>query len=63
MNKVREVKRGSVEICRNCQGSGTVVGNAGGDSVQQCPVCLGSGRVKRMLNITITIVPYTSEDK
>lgn len=62
MKKVREVKKSSIEICRNCLGSGTVAEKAGGE-MQECPVCLGSGKVKRLLNITITIMPYHGEDR
>lgn len=62
--KERHFDKKTVEICRNCQGTGRVIPTpcAGPNPGEQipivCPVCRGSGRVKKTKNIKITIEPY-----
>ena len=54
MIKTRQYNRENIEICRNCGGTGV--------SEEQdfvfCPVCEGSGRVKVIRDITVTVKSY-----
>jgi DnaJ-class molecular chaperone len=67
--KTREYTRERVELCRNCQGAGVVFTTPDfhphGREVEatpiECPVCGGSGRVRKVLDIKITIEPYAKE--
>lgn len=57
-NKVR------IEVCRNCHGVGlirTEGNNYGNQGLQQCPICRGSGRVKKTMNVNITIEPCAGD--
>ena len=67
MEKQKDYEFTGIEICRNCQGSGTV--NPGKEWVDaflgrfrksggQCPVCEGSGRIVKTRNISIKITPF-----
>lgn len=64
--KVRNYEKESIEVCRNCKGTGIVYtvpefhpyGREDDPQPCECPVCRGSGRVKKTLNIEITIEPY-----
>lgn len=59
-----------IEVCRICQGTGTVkaqITSCKSQDLQpraetftdtRCPVCLGSGMVKKTLKGTVTIEPY-----
>lgn len=67
MRKERRYKKTLIQVCRNCQGSGTVAADpaTSADPKKQitCPVCEGSGRVNKLLDIDITIEPYRDKDK
>lgn len=64
--KVRNYDKESIEVCRNCKGTGVAYtlpefhpyGKEDAPEPYECPVCQGSGRVKKTLNIEITIEPY-----
>ncbi|MDR2131000.1 MAG: hypothetical protein LBP56_07550 [Odoribacteraceae bacterium] len=68
MGKRRDYNRESVEVCRNCKGSGVVHGpaafHAHGREVDpeavECAVCKGSGRVRKSLAVRVTIEPYVN---
>lgn len=69
MEKVRNINRERIEVCRNCQGSGITypvpdfhAHSKGELEPTTCPVCEGSGRITKKLNVSITITPY-KEDK
>lgn len=65
--KVRNYDKETIEVCRNCKGTGIAYfeRDANGEvrrcEPHPCPVCGGSGRVKKTLDIEITIEPYTAE--
>lgn len=67
--KVRTYNKTKVEVCRNCQGSGVAYtvpefhphGKEPDPEPYECPVCAGSGRVEKKLDIVITITPYRGE--
>lgn len=64
--KVRNYDKESIEVCRNCKGTGVAYtvpefhpyGKEDDPIPYKCPVCNGSGRVKKRLKIEITIEPY-----
>lgn len=64
--KVRNYEKESIEVCRNCKGTGIAYtvpefhpyGREDDPQPYECPVCRGSGRVKKTLNIEITIEPH-----
>lgn len=64
--KVCNYEKESIEVCRNCKGTGIAYtvpefhpyGREDDPQPYECPVCRGSGRVKKTLNIEITIEPY-----
>lgn len=64
--KVRNYNKESIEVCRNCKGTGVAYtvpelhpcGKEDDPQPYECPICRGSGRVKKTLNIKITIEPY-----
>lgn len=68
MEKQKDYEFKGIEICRNCQGSGTVdpgkewadafLGRFSKRASGQCPVCEGSGRVVKTRNISIKITPF-----
>ena len=59
--KVRNYEKESIEVCRNCKGTGIAYtvpefhpyGREDDPQPYECPVCRGSGRVKKTLNIEI----------
>lgn len=66
MRKVRQYKFDTIEICRNCGGSGKVLEERsfpalGGYRETVCPVCEGSGRVTKTKDITVTIESFETE--
>lgn len=56
-------KREQIEICRNCQGTGFVENGYNGQAQPVCPVCGGSGRVKKTTVGTVTIEPYADDNR
>ena len=62
MEKRREFTRNTVEVCRNCKADGKVeVEMFNGHSHEEvpCPVCGGSGLVRKHIEGYVTIKPYT----
>lgn len=63
MKKERKYKYDTIEICRNCGGSGMVDRKGllhvlGGFRPDVCPVCEGSGRVSVTRDVTVTVESY-----
>lgn len=61
MEKRREFSRDTIEVCRNCRSEGEVWGDE--DiycNIQRvtCPVCGGSGLVRKRIEGTVTVEPY-----
>lgn len=62
MEKVRNVTKQRVEVCRNCNGLGLI--NMGDRAkTRSCSICEGSGHVVKTLEIAITITPYAFTGK
>ena len=61
MQKGTKVKR-CLHICKTCEGSGEVMYNSRdeGANFEQCPTCMGTGRV--MVFVTITYKPALPEE-
>jgi DnaJ-class molecular chaperone len=59
--KERTYEKERIEVCRNCHGAGLAPTDDGQVS-GKCPVCGGSGRIKKRVNIEITIEPYPGTD-
>lgn len=57
MEKIRQYESTKIEVCRNCGGTGK-------DKTikslfrSKCPVCEGSGRVKKHTAITVTVSSF-----
>lgn len=63
MKKERNYKYDTIEICRNCGGTGIAekegrISVFSGECVGVCPVCEGSGRVTVTRDVTITVESY-----
>lgn len=58
------VKHEKIELCRNCHGEGVVEVDpiTALSTPERCPVCQGSGLIKKTKDITITIEPYTNDN-
>ena len=67
MNKTREYRKSTVELCRNCGGRGyTYETDHGGTRmasmpVVPCPVCDGRGRVWKVNEGTVRIEPFEGQ--
>lgn len=65
--KVRLYNKVRIEVCRNCHGAGAIHTVLNFDphmphqSMCECPVCAGSGTVRKKLKIEITIEPNVSK--
>ena len=59
MSKTRNYKFDKIEICRNCLGEGKLKSLF---KYTTCPVCEGSGRVRKTGEITITVEPFMEEE-
>ena len=59
MKKRREFSRITIEVCRNCKAEGKVeVGSFNGAQKVKCPVCCGSGLVRKQIVGSVTVEPY-----
>lgn len=69
MEKRTEFTRDAIEVCRNCKASGTVkVGDSFGGGIlrsrsEVCPVCGGSGLIRKHIEGFVTIEPYSKPAK
>lgn len=72
MGKMREYRRTTVELCRNCGGRGYVTeehvfghedgsSQKAGRSTRPCPVCDGRGRVWKVNEGTVRIAPFEGQ--
>ena len=62
MEKRREFARDSIEVCRNCKNDGVVVVESfNGHHKVPCPVCEGSGLVRKRIVGEVTVEPYRKE--
>lgn len=53
--KKRPFKYTKIDLCRNCQGCGVVEAEDFGRMMPVCPVCGGTGRIKKTIEGTVTI--------
>ena len=59
MEKRREFSRDTIEVCRNCKAEGKVeVESVDGSHKEKCPVCGGSGLVRKHIEGSVTVEPY-----
>lgn len=59
MEKRREFTRDTIEVCRNCKAEGKVeVESFSGSHKVKCPVCGGSGLVRKHIEGSVTVEPY-----
>lgn len=59
MEKRREFSRDTIEVCRNCRSEGEVaVESFNGERRVPCPICGGSGLVRKRIEGTVTVEPY-----
>jgi DnaJ-class molecular chaperone len=65
--KTRNYNKEFVELCRNCKGSGVEYpvpefhahGREKEVQPHACPVCGGRGRVRKRVEVEVTIEPFT----
>ncbi len=58
--KERTYDKVRIEVCRNCHGAGlTKADNE--PRPTRCPVCGGSGRVKKTVHIDLEVEPYAGD--
>lgn len=60
MGKRKEFVNEKIELCRNCQGTGKVETKPvfGRAKMETCPVCMGSGLMKKHIEGTVEVEPY-----
>ncbi len=64
MEKRTEFTRNTIEVCRNCKAEGKVaVESFAGHSRVTCPICGGSGLVRKHIEGFVSIEPYTKPGK
>lgn len=61
MEKSRAFSYDKIEVCRNCNSEGHVL-EAGKSIWKTCPVCCGSGLVKKHYEGTVTMEPYERDE-
>lgn len=60
MEKRTEFTRDTIEVCRNCK---VEVDSFNGSHKVQCPVCGGSGLVRKHIEGFVIVEPYTKTAK
>lgn len=64
MEKRTEFTRDTIGVCRNCKADGKVeVDSFNGSHKVQCPVCGGSGLVRKHIEGFVIVEPYTKTAK
>ncbi len=70
MEKRTEFTRDTIEVCRNCKAEGTAIveefdkaGNHTGRHKEICPVCGGSGLVRKHIEGFVTVEPHKKSRK
>lgn len=64
MEKRTEFARDTIEVCRNCKANGTVrvsessCGRIIGSRTEVCPVCGGSGLVRKHIEGFVVVEPH-----
>nr|DAL83002.1 MAG TPA: protein of unknown function (DUF5351) [Caudoviricetes sp.] len=62
MDKRTEFNRDTIEVCRNCKSRGKVeVESLRGMETVTCPVCRGSGLVRKKIVGVVTVEPYINQ--
>jgi DnaJ-class molecular chaperone len=64
MKKRRDFTRDTIEVCRNCKAEGTVeVDSFNGSHKVKCPICGGSGLVRKHIEGYVAVEPYEKNGK
>lgn len=64
MEKRRDFTRDTIEVCRNCKAEGTVeVDSFNGSHKVKCPICGGSGLVRKHIEGYVAVEPYEKNGK
>lgn len=63
MEKRTEFNRSHIEVCRNCKAEGYVMESPYANGKTKCPVCHGSGLVRKTTVGTVIIEPYEKETR
>lgn len=65
MEKRREFTRDTIEVCRNCKAEGKVMVETPFDEdiKATCPICGGSGLVRKHIEGFVSVEPYTKTRK
>ncbi len=64
MEKRRKFSHYTIEECRNCKAEGMVEADRfNGSHKAKCPICGGSGLVRKHIEGSVTIEPYTKAGK
>lgn len=66
MEKRTEFTRNTIEVCRNCKAEGKVeveMFNGNGKARIDCPICGGSGIVRKHIEGSVTVEPYKKAGK
>lgn len=59
MEKRTEFTRNTIEVCRNCKAEGKVeVESLNGGHKVKCPICGGSGLVRKHIEGFVSVEPY-----
>ena len=61
MEKCRAFSYDKIEVCRNCNSEGRIPED-GRPGFTLCPICCGSGLVKKHYEGTVTMEPYGREE-
>jgi len=62
MEKRKEFSRNTIEVCRNCKSEGMAeVDSFTGRHKVPCPVCGGSGLVRKRIVGVVTVEPYEKQ--
>lgn len=64
MEKRTEFTRDTIEVCRNCKAEGKVeVDSFNGRHKAMCPICGGSGLVRKHIEGSVTVESYEKAGK
>lgn len=64
MEKRTEFTRNTIEVCRNCKAEGKVeIESFNGRHKATCPICGGSGLVRKHIEGFVSVEPYVKSGK